>query len=306
MIAILLRLILIILALHSFAFGDENSLQYGTVAGAVYPPFDAVNLTGYVILTPLERIAGDTAFQKAENTPPIYIRRMFKGRILCDSIPAGNYEASINGVAYDSDYKVAATCVEQKLVNFRVAPDSISIFSARLLRKGEDEKITWKLPWPEIMFPDTSETVAIRGLYPNQPIDKIYNNMILKKEGFLFTIEPNLKDSSSVDGLNLAVFSNRFYHGPDNILNVSYNRAGKDIVIALDLIEQRADHVDYHYRQPVYKLTNIPLSPIDDRIMFIYRDTSVFKIEIDSTTVNLEEIKNGEVGLYREPTYTFD
>ncbi len=299
----ILILICGILAINAVA---DNPIRYGSVAGTVYPPFDAVNLTGYVILTPLSRVEGDTALRKAENIAPIYIRRMFKGRVLCDSIPAGFYEALIGGVAYDSNFKVAATCIEQDLVNFRVAPDSVSIFSARLRKKADDEKVTWKSTWPEIIKPDNSEVVRIKGLYPNQAYDKLYNNVSLKRDGFLFTIEPNLEDSSAVNGLNLAVFSNKFYHGPDNELNVTYNVDGKDIVIGVEVVEHRSKQEDFQYRQPVYKLTNIPLDSSYQRILFISGDTSIYKIDIDSLDVNLLPVQEGKVVQYRKQSYCGD
>jgi len=152
---ILISLLIILSAAISSGSSDDNSIEYGSVAGAIYPPFDAVNLTGHVILTPLTRLEGDTALKKASDILPIYIRRMFKGRILCDSIPTGFYEASLNGVAYDSNFKVAATCVELNFVDFRVAPDSVSVLSARLRKMADDKKEIWKMPWPEIILPDT-------------------------------------------------------------------------------------------------------------------------------------------------------
>jgi len=102
------------------------------------------------------------------------------------------------------------------------------------------------------------------------------------------------------------VFSNKFYHGPDNELKLSYNVSGRDIVIAVDVLKKKPEHEDYHYRQPVYKLINIPLSSSNKRILFVGSDTSVYKIEIDSLDVNLIPVQEGKIIHYQKPTCSMD
>ncbi|GEM_PF-2476381 len=294
--------ILFILLLSLISAADETP-HYGFVAGAIYPPLDEAEITGSVILTPLLKIEGDTALRKDENILPIYIRRMFKGRFFCDSIPAGFYEAVLNGVAYDSSFQVAARCVEQKLVNFRVAPDSVSLLFARLKRDYDDEFSSERLLWPEIIRPDTAETLAVRGIYDDRSYFEIYNDVILRKRGYLFKYKADYSKEGDVKALNLSIFSNRFYFGQDNNLDVSYNLENSDVVVKLMPSIRESSGADFTYRQPVFALFNIPISRQVQNIRFIAGDTAIYKVVANSLNFDIEEIQPGEVMLYREREY---
>lgn len=295
--------IILILMIPAVALTASDTEQYGAVAGAIYPPMDAANLTGYIILTPQAELEGDTALKTDKSVPPIYIRRMFKGQFYVDSIPAGLYEAAINGVAYDSSFRLISRCIEQKLVGFRVAPDSASIVAHRLITNPSEDRQTRLMRWIEQIRPDTSEVLRIKGRYNDTPVFELYNDLTLPRHGYVFSLEPNIVDSTKIDGLTLALYSNRFFDGRENELRVNYNIAGDTILVEFrpDLLADSS--TDYRYRQPLYKLANIPYLESCRYIRFSGDSTTLYEISFDSDEIILDLLEDEGTGQPREVYY---